>query len=107
MPETLVYFDTMAADERAGNDHLALHAVRLDAQSDGTTVPVVSAAEFARFISAWSRNDPNGTWNPAGIAEGDGALIYDDECGRDMWRVVGIAADGAALYGIDWSGWQA
>ena len=65
--------------------------------------PLVTAAEFKRWITVWHDVDPNGTWNPDGIAEGDGALVYEDECGKDVWPVVGID-DGTPLYAM--SGWD-
>lgn len=95
--------------ERADADSygLCLHAVRLEGEQDGYAVPVVTAAEFGRFISAWARNDPNGTWRAAGVLEGDGALVYDDgENDRDMWSVVGIDVDGAPLYALDGWTWE-
>lgn len=89
-----------AGYERDGFEHLALHAVRLD---PAPSTPVATAAEFRRFIGAHHANDRNGTWDPAGIAEGDGALIYTDECGREVWPVVDIV-DGAPVYAV--AGWN-
>ena len=71
--------------------------------ADGWVVPVATAAEFQRLIEAWADNDPNGTWNPFGISQGDGALIYEYELGRFMWSVVGVDDAGVPLYALD--GW--
>lgn len=77
--------------------HLWLHALRVN------DVPVCTAAEFSRFITAWHNTDRNGTWNPDSIIEADGALVYEDECGKDIWAVVGMA-DGVPVYAIP--GWD-
>jgi hypothetical protein len=70
---------------------------------NGFAVPLVSAAEFARFIAAHRANDPNGTWDESGVREGDGALIYEDEIAVDHWSVAALI-DGVAHYAL--SGWQ-
>ncbi|WP_148613775.1 hypothetical protein [Nocardioides rubriscoriae] len=41
---------------------LALSPLTYDVPWNSWAVPVVRAAEYARFINAWARNDPNGTW---------------------------------------------
>ena len=103
----IVYIDTdLDACERSDHERygLTLNAVRLAEPWNGFVVPVVTASEFRRFVSRWAWNDPNGTWNPDGIREGDGALIYDDgENEPDVWTVVGMD-DGTALYAL--SGWM-
>lgn len=81
---------------------LPLWAARLD---PAPSTPVVSAAQFGAFISQWAANDPNGTWNPSGVAEGDGALVYTDEAGREVWPVVDIV-DGAAVYAVYGWNWE-
>jgi hypothetical protein len=97
-----VLFDVWTAtdEDYAQAPHLWLQAARI---IDGA--PVATGAEFRRFIAAWARNDPNGTWNSDGIAEGDGALVYEDECGRYVWPVAEMAS-GVPLYTItgmgDW-----
>lgn len=95
-----VYLDAYDAEEIPAE--MFLHAVRVDGNWNGFPVPVVSAAEFQRFLGALVRNDPNSTFDPSAVIEGDGALVYEDECGREMWSVVGIE-DGAAVYALD--GW--
>lgn len=101
---TKVYLD-QPVDERT--DEIALHAVRIDGYWNGFAIPVVTAAEFRRFIAAQRRNDPNGMWGhgDGDIREGDGALIFDDRESDEpqIWTVTGIDADGTALYSID--GW--
>lgn len=67
-------------------------------------VPVTAADEFKRFITMWRDVDRNGTWNPDSVVEGDGALVYEDECGKDVWSVVGVTSDGIPLYAIP--GWD-
>lgn len=44
------------------NAELALSPLAYDVPWNGWVVPVVRATEYARFINAWARNDPNGTW---------------------------------------------
>lgn len=108
MPTTItatkVYLD-QPDDERT--DELALHAVRIDGYWNGFAIPVVTAAEFARFITAWRRNDPNGMWGEGSdsVREGDGALIFDDGESDEpqVWAVTDTDADGTALYALD--GW--
>lgn len=91
-------------DIRYEHPTITLHAVRVATRGwNGFAVPVASAAEFTRFIAAHHHNDPNGTWSPEGVREGDGALIYEDEMGVDVWIVVDIV-DGSAVYEL--SGWQ-
>jgi hypothetical protein len=97
------HIDTFDRDELP--DDMLLHAARIDGAWNGFPVPVATAAEFRRVIAALARNDPNGTWTVEHIAEGDGALIYEDECGRSVWAVVDVV-DGApayALHGWTWS----
>jgi hypothetical protein len=73
-------------------------------QLDDWLVPWATAAEFRRFIAAWARNDPNGTWCPNGITEADGALIYEcGELGRDVWCVAGVDDAGTPCYAL--RGW--
>lgn len=105
-----VYLDTFDVFDR--NDYppaelaLCAAAVHITSGADDPDwlVPWVTAAEFRRFIGAWKRNDPNGTWNPDGIAEGDGALVYSCEVGRDVFAVAGRDAHGAPLYAL--RGWR-
>lgn len=106
----LVYLDTFDVFDPADYPpaELALNAsdVRIQSGADDPDwlVPWVKAAEFRRFIGAWARNDPNGTWNPDGIAEGDGALIYACELGRDVFAVAGLDERGVPLYAL--RGWR-
>lgn len=94
---TVLYFD----NDARGIPALGMHAVRVD---DGA--PIVTASAFRRFIAAWAANDPNGTWDVSGIAEGDGVLVYDDEVGRHLFPVVGVTDGAGPLYRLpaDW-GW--
>lgn len=99
-----VYLDSSNPENRT--DALALHAARLDSTRNGLPVPVVTASEFQRFISAWSANDRNGLWNASGvIAHNDGTLTYWDGEGDDPeeWLEVGTDEHGNALYAI--TGW--
>lgn len=103
MTETIpVWLETFDREELS--DELILHAVSVDPFGwCGYAVPTVTAAEFSRYVSALGRNDRNGTWTTEGIREGDGALFYEDECGRCVWAVVGMV-DGSAVYALD--GWN-
>lgn len=101
---TLVWFDSVDASERV--ESLALHAHSIAGYRwNGFLIPNATAAEWRRFIAAWQANDPNGTWNVAGISEHDGALFYVDGDGNeDAWRTVtGTADNGEPLYAFD--GW--
>lgn len=102
----IVYLDD--GTDQWDSDALALHAVRVEEMNwNGFAVPVVSAAEFRRFIGARAHNDPNGTWDPDGVVDGDGALIYRDEANEDgdTWSVVGVHR-GEPVYAVDgWMWW--
>ncbi|MGV0070034.1 hypothetical protein ACRU44_20120 [Mycobacterium colombiense] len=86
--------------EKQEFDYLALHSVT---SNQWPKAPEVTADEFRRFISAWADNDHNGTFNPDGIEEGDGALFYTDNEGtREMFKVCGMF-EGKPVYAIwDW-----
>lgn len=99
-----VYLDSTGDFEDLTTDlFLAAHSVDPFGWN-GYAVPVTTAAEFGRYLNALRRNDGNSTFDPSGIIEADGALIYEDECGRDMWTVVGVNDAGVPLYALD--GWQ-
>lgn len=108
MSETLVWTDQSVGDDsdRAANPHLALHAVGFGEDWNGWKTPIVTAAEFRRYLSAHSANDGNSTWDDLTVIEGDGALIiedlaYDD---RSIATVCGIV-DGVPVYCLDVLGW--
>ncbi len=86
--------------EKLEFDHLALHSVT---SNKWPIAPEVTADEFRRFIGAWAANDGNGTFNPEGVQEGDGALVYtDSEGNRDVFEVCGMF-EGKPVYAIwDW-----
>jgi hypothetical protein len=71
----------------------------------GFAVPQVTRAELERFLWMAHRVDPNGTWAPESITEGDGALIYEDECGRCVWTVAG-RVDGVPVYPVNGWTWE-
>lgn len=48
---------------------LALRPITYAKPWNGWAVPVVAANEYARFVDAWARNDPNGIWGS--VIEGD------------------------------------
>jgi hypothetical protein len=100
-----VWLESFDVDEIP--DEMFLHAVSVDPFGwCGYAVPTATAAEFSRFISALARNDRNGTWTTEGIREGDGALVYEDECGKQVWSVVGVV-DGSPVYALDGWSWAA
>ena len=103
-PGAAFILDENHTDDANRYPMLALHAVRVDEHGwCGWHVPIVTAGEFRRYVAAWARIDPNGTWSPDGVVEGDGALVYDDgEHDKDVWEVCGMHG-GAPLYGL--SGW--
>lgn len=93
-----LYTDDLDVCERADHDILGLNllAARVEYDHDefGAIVPIVTAREFRSHISRWAANDHNGTFNPDGISEGDGALVYEDtEGNRWVWQVRGIARE--------------
>jgi hypothetical protein len=102
MTDTLFYLDNIDARR----DELALHAVRIDDTWNGWAIPVVTAAEFRRFICNNANNDPQGSWLPGGVCEHPiGFLTYDD-CQHDepdTWLAIDHDEHGNALYAID--GW--
>lgn len=105
---TLVYLDSAEIHPYAQtNDELALHAVRIDGTWNGWEIPVVTAAEFRRFIAANANNDPNGSWLASGVFEytDTHSMVYDDGVHDepDVWAFVGYDDDGNALYALD--GW--
>jgi hypothetical protein len=54
----------------------------------GYAAPLVTGAEFRRWVAALARNDRNSAYAlSAEIHEGDGALLYRDECGEYVWAV--------------------
>ncbi len=107
---TLVYLDAVDVHPYAReNDELALHAVRIDGTWNGWLVPVVTASEFRRFISANANNDPRGSWSPSGVIERNGYLVYDDRQhdDPDTWARVGTNPVGQALYTLEGWTWRA
>ncbi|WPH57875.1 hypothetical protein [Mycobacterium phage WXIN] len=93
---TVLYSEDVDACERSDYDRYGLNllAARVEYDHDeyGAIVPIVTTREFRSFISASASNDRNSTYNPNGIAEGDGALVYTDTEGdRWVWHVAGIA----------------
>lgn len=58
-----------------------LDVVRLD--PDG--VPVATREQVTVFLLSWAAVDPNGTWDPAGLARVPGALTYTDEVSDLTW----------------------
>jgi hypothetical protein len=104
---TEVYLDDDVC-ERADADRygLGLTAVRIEGHWNGFAIPVTTAAEFRRFVGAWSSNDPNGAWAPQGIGEVGRFLVYDDGESDEpqVWQAIDErTADGAALYEL--AGW--
>lgn len=109
MTNTLVYLDN--APENC-TDELALHAVRIaDETWNGWAVPIVTAVEFCRFVSAWAANDPNGDWRADTIDENDGLLSFYSADGDswDHWPSLypETSDDGAAVYALDGWVWTA
>jgi hypothetical protein len=97
---------SVAVDEmRAEHPELGLtvNSYYVPAGLPGWAIPRTTRREFQRFIEAWADNDPNGAWNPFEISEGDGALIYIYELGKEVWTVVGLDEHGVALYEL--AGW--
>lgn len=86
-------------------DYLGLHAYDDGSSWNGFPTPIATAAEFKRFISEWRANDPNGTWNPNGIAVVGRFLVYDDGEYDDLqsWQQVDTDDDGNPVYAL--SGW--
>jgi len=125
MANTIPCSLTYSIDEYDDRDgHLLLHAVDLGAphgcawscSTKGScggdfATPIVTAAEFSRWISAQHANDANGIWGwgPDGVTEGDGAMVYRDEEHREpddraeVFPVVGVH-EGVPVYAIE--GWE-
>lgn len=105
---TAVYLDAVGQAHDLP-DHLKLHPVRLDKPWNGFAVPVVTAAEFRRCITAWQHCDTEtyplyGLFYPGDVViEADGALIYRTSGCNDVWAVVGMH-DGQPVYAL--AGWQ-
>ncbi|AXQ52223.1 hypothetical protein SEA_YEET_228 [Mycobacterium phage Yeet] len=101
---TTLYTDSIDNVERADHDRygLTLLAERVEFDHDefGAVIPIATADEFRKFIARWTWNDPNGTFNVEGIAEGDGALKYTDTEGNAWtWTVAGMS-NGQPVYRI-------
>lgn len=81
-----------------------LHAVRFEDDWNGWKVPVATAEEFRRFITASQLEDPNGEWTGQ-IAANSDTLVYlrPDMDYPDEWSTVGTDERGNALYALD--GW--
>lgn len=100
-------------DAEVWRDHpeLLLVGGRRDRDWNGWAVPIVTADEFRRFVMAHALNDPNGSWNPDDVIEGNNALIHHWGGPRefDVWVVADDAnADGQPVYALDgWTWWVA
>ncbi|WP_396909919.1 hypothetical protein [Mycolicibacterium sp.] len=108
-----LYPNWIDADIRAQNPDLTLRAARLGKPWRGLPSPVVTEAEWRRFIGAHAAHDPDGTYRPDGIHVTAAALIYiDTEDHANGLTVddyegfprVGVDEAGDAVYEV--SGWD-
>lgn len=79
LPAAVMDYDEVADWLPEDVDALSLHPLAYAPDVNGSAVPIVSAAEFARFTAARHHNDLNGLWFGEVTTEGDRMLYAATE----------------------------